>query len=186
MERRIEVSAPGEWESVSSPYLRPRREGEADAWAEETAEHKVSGTQQLREVAEVSPPASVADGLGLGSDEVVVVRRRVMLVDDRPVELTDSYYPIQIARGTALAESRKIRGGAVTLLAELGYRLERVQEDVSARPATSDEQRLLALADGEWVLVLVRLARSLEGRPVEMSIMTMTAADRHLRYQVTP
>jgi DNA-binding GntR family transcriptional regulator len=180
------VSTPGEWESVSSPYLRPRRAGEVDAWAEETAERKVSGAQQLREVAEVPPPDPVAEGLGLGPDEPVIVRRRVMLVDDRPVELTDSYYPLAIARGTALAEPRKIRGGAITLLADLGYRVQRVQEDVSARPATAEESQLLELADGEWVLVLIRLVRSADGRPVEMSIMTMTATDRHLRYQVTP
>ena len=186
MERQIHVSAPGEWESVSSPYLRPRGVGEADAWAEETDERKVSGGQHLREVAEVLPPATVAEALRLGPDELVVVRRRVMLVDERPVELTDSYYPTEIARGTALAEPRKIRGGAVTLLADLGYPAQRVQEDVSARPATSDDRRLLALADGEWVLVLARLVRSLNGRPVEMSIMTMTATERHLRYQVTP
>lgn len=180
------MSAPGEWESVSSPYLRPRRAGELDAWAEETAERKVSGAQHLREVAEVLPPAIVAEGLGLGPEELVVVRRRVMLVDGQPVELTDSYYPTHIARGTALAEPRKIRGGAVTLLAALGHQAAHVQEDVSARPATPADRELLALADGEWVLILARLVRSSGGVPVEMGIMTMTAMDRHLRYQVAP
>ena len=145
-----------------------------------------SGSQQIREVAEVTPPAEVVEGLGIPPGQLVVVRRRVMLVDDRAVELTDSYYPLAVAAGTRLAEAKKIRGGAVTLLAELGYEAGAVQEEVCARPPTMAESAALDLADGEWVIVLSRLTRTTDGEPFEMSIMTMTANGRRLRYQVTP
>ncbi|HWO68322.1 MAG TPA: UTRA domain-containing protein, partial [Umezawaea sp.] len=56
--------------------------------------------QRLREVAEVEPPREVAEALSVAEGELVVVRRRVMSLDGRPVELTDSYYPVAIARGT--------------------------------------------------------------------------------------
>lgn len=173
------------WESVSTPYVRPRAAGEVDAWSEELAARGVSGSQRLREVAEVAPPPEVVAGLGTPAEQLVVVRRRVMLVEDRAIELTDSYYPRAVASGTGLAEAKKIRGGAVTLLAELGYEAGAVQEEICARPPTIDESAILDLDDGEWVIVLSRLTRTTGGEPFEMSIMTMTANGRRLRYQVT-
>ncbi|MEV4316773.1 hypothetical protein [Actinocrispum sp. NPDC049592] len=63
-----------------------------------------------------------------------------MLFNEQPVELTDSYYPVAIARGTWLAESRKIPGGAVAYLTDLGHPARRVREDISARLATPQER----------------------------------------------
>lgn len=178
------ASRAARWESVSAPYVRPRAAGEPDAWSEELAARDLAGSQRLREVAEVAPPSEVVEGLGTVPGELVVVRRRVMLVDDKAVELTDSYYPAAVASGTPLAEAKKIRGGAVTLLAELGYEAGLVLEEVSARPPTADESAVLDLADGEWVMILTRLSRTAGGVPIEMSIMTMTANGRRLGYQV--
>jgi DNA-binding GntR family transcriptional regulator len=121
--------------------------------------------------------------LGVPSGELVVLRRRLMLLDEQPVEITDSYYPHWLAAGTALAEPRKIRGGAVTLLAELGHSPQRVREDVEARTASAEERDLLALGGESPVLVLYRLV--LSDRPVELSVMTMVAANRRLRYELT-
>jgi GntR family transcriptional regulator len=115
---------------------------------------------------------------------MVIVRRRVVLLDEQPVELTDSYYPASIARDTALAEPRKISGGAITLLAALGYRPHHVREDISARAPSAQERQLLALEHGEWVLLLSRVVMADGKRPIEASIMTMTAQGRHLRYQL--
>ncbi|WP_344875027.1 UTRA domain-containing protein [Allokutzneria multivorans] len=141
------------------------------------------GKQRLVEVTELPADSDIAAALGIPLGEPVVVRRRVMLVDDRPVELTDSYYAASLARGTGLAELRKIRGGAVTLLAELGYRVEQAVEDVSARNPTDEEREQLDLR-GEPVLQLIR--RSLcAGTPFEVSVMRMTAAGRRLRYQLS-
>jgi DNA-binding GntR family transcriptional regulator len=174
-----------EWVSVSTPYVTPRSAGEREAWSAEAADHGGTGTQRLLEVTELVPPAAVAEALRVEAGSPVVVRRRMMLLDDRPVELTDSYYPAFIARGTGLAESRKIRGGAVSLLAELGYRPRGVSEDVYTRPPTEEERAALALDDREWVLGLTRLLTTDDGLPIELSVMTMTAPDRHLRYRLS-
>lgn len=170
------------WTSTSTPYVTTREGDRGDPWAEEAAQHGGTGTQRLVEVAEVSAPSLVAGLLGTAEGEPVVVRRRVMLLDEQPVELTDSYYPVTIASGTSLAEHRKIRGGAVTLLAELGLRIDQVREDVSARNATDEEREQLAL-DDRPVLVLVRQSLS-GGVPVEVSVMRM-APGRHLRYDLS-
>jgi GntR family transcriptional regulator len=174
-----------EWVSVSTPYVMPRAKGQQEAWSAEATRHGGVGTQRLLEVAELVPAAEVTEALRLESGTPVVLRRRMMLLDDRPVELTNSYYPASIARGTGLAESRKIRGGAVSLLAELGYRASRVSEDVYTRQPTEDERASLALNDHEWVLGLTRVLTTADGLPVELSVMTMTAARRRLRYELS-
>jgi DNA-binding GntR family transcriptional regulator len=173
------------WSSVSMPYVLPRTAGQPDAWAEEAAQHGHVGRHILRDVTELHPPAEVAAALGTQENETVVVRRRTVLLDDRPVELADSYYPVALARGTRLSERSKIPGGAVTLLAEMGYQPIHVEEDVSARPATEEERQLLQLRDHEWVLVLFRLSRARDNTPVEVSAMTMAPYGRHLRYKLS-
>ena len=175
---------PDAWISVSTPYVKPRDAGAPDAWAQEAADHGHVGTQQLLHVGEATPPPQVAAAFSCAPTDPVVVRRRLVLLDDQPVELVDSYYPADLARGTRLSESRKIRGGAPTLLAELGHELHHVDEDVSVRLANAEESDLLALQGPSPVLVLQRTSSSRDGRPVEVSVMTMLPG-RHLRYQLT-
>ncbi|SCL38215.1 UTRA domain-containing protein [Micromonospora pallida] len=169
------------WLSVSMPYVTA---GASDAWKAEAAAGGGVGSQRLLEVAEVVAPAEVAAALGVEPGGMVVMRRRLMLFDDRPVELADSYYPLAVARGTALAEPKKIRGGAVALLTELGYRPRHTAEDVYAREPTDEERKVLALGGHRWVLGLTRLLTAEDGMPVEVSIMTMVAEGRRLRYEM--
>ncbi|MBB2912676.1 DNA-binding GntR family transcriptional regulator [Streptosporangium becharense] len=110
------------WTSVSTPYIKPRQPGEPDAWAEEASQRGHAGTHQLRGVEEVRPPEEIAQALGLGPEDTVIVRRRLVLLDEQPVELADSYYPASIIRGSLLAENRKVPGEAVAMLAQLGHR----------------------------------------------------------------
>lgn len=172
-----------EWISVSTPYLTPRAEGTPEPWATEVHEHGQVGSQRLLSVSEMNPPRYIADALAVPDGETVVMRRRLMLIDDRPVEITDSYYPLWLAAGTALAEKRKIRGGAITLLADLGHQPRLIREEVEARIPTPEERELLALEGEVPVLVLHRL--SLSNRPVEASVMIMLATNRRLRYELT-
>ena len=176
------MTGAGPWTSVSMPYVSGHR---GDAWGAEAAEHGGKGTQRLLSVAEVVASTTVAEVLGLNPGELAVVRRRLMLFNDRPVELVDSYYPASIARGTRLADSRKIPGGAVALLADLGHPPRRVREDISARLATPDERTTLELNDPSCVLLLARVLLAGDERPVEASVMTMVADGRRLRYELT-
>jgi GntR family transcriptional regulator len=64
------------WDGPSGIYLSPRAPGETDAWTDATARAGRAGTQQIREVAEVVPPAEVADALRLAAGEAAVVGRR--------------------------------------------------------------------------------------------------------------
>lgn len=174
----------GDWVTVSAPYLTPRADGQRDAWTDEAAQRGRSGLQELREVAEVDPPEDVAEALRLAAGEKVVVRRRTMLLDGQPIELTDSHFPGRIARGTALAEHRKIHGGSVTLLADRGYVADKAVEEITFRPAAADEAELLGLPLEAPVIVLFRTVLTAEGVPFEVSVMTMVPEGRRLRYQI--
>ncbi|WP_069751624.1 GntR family transcriptional regulator [Streptomyces sp. EN16] len=169
------------WSSTSLPYVLPKSAGQADTWSDDTSGQQTS--QHLIEVAEVAPPARIASALSLQQGERAVVRRRLMKRGNRPVELTDSYYPLAIAAGTALADKRKIKGGAPTLLAELGYRPRHVVEEVESREPSASEISSLQLEPGEPVLILCRLTTSQDGNPMEASLMTMRRG-AILRYEI--
>ncbi|GGV51301.1 UTRA domain-containing protein [Streptomyces spectabilis] len=175
----------GEWtSSQSASYVKPREPGRGDAWAEEAGRAGKTGTHRLAEVTECVPPELVAAALRLEPGDLAVVRRRVVELDGLPIELADSYYPLRIAQGTALAEHRKIPGGAPTLLSDLGHTAAEVQEDVSCREATDVERATLNLGADEWVLLLARLTIDQAGLPMEAMLMTMKAQGRHLHYRM--
>ncbi|GAA0422900.1 UTRA domain-containing protein [Streptomyces luteireticuli] len=173
-----------EWTSTSVPYLAPRERGQRDAWSEEAAAQGRRGTQRVVEAGETLPPPRVGELLQVPDDQPVVVRRRIISLDDRPTELTDTYYPLAIARGTALAGTARIPGGAVTLLARLGHVGRRVVEEVRARMPDAEERQALAMDDGEPVLHLTRVTFDGDDRPLQVDVMTMPAGLRHLRYDL--
>lgn len=174
----------GAWVSTSMPYLTPQREGQPDAWGAELAASGRRGGQRIVGAGEVGASGEVAELLGVAPGEAVVVRRRVMVLDDVPCELTDTYYPASIARGTRLARTAKIPGGAVTLLAELGHTGVRVREDVTARMPDDDERAALRTEPGEPVLRLVRVTFDSADRPIQADVMTMPAHRQRLRYEI--
>ncbi|MGW1744541.1 UTRA domain-containing protein [Streptomyces sp. NPDC002092] len=166
--------------SDSLAYVTPRGDGQADAWSEES---KQRGGQRLIDVAEVIPPDAVASALRLSPGERAAVRRRVILLDGAAIELADSYYPLSIARGTPLAEKRKIKGGAPTLLAERGYRASHVSEDLEFRAADESERAALDLPEEASVLTLLRTTQAEDGSPFEVQLMVMKAP-RRLHYEI--
>jgi GntR family transcriptional regulator len=70
-------------------------------------------------------------------------------------------------------------------LEELGHRLGRFQEDVSARMPLPDEARALRLSAGMPVIRVVRTAFDEQGTPVEVNDMVL-AADRYELTYVLP
>ncbi|MYR36818.1 UTRA domain-containing protein [Streptomyces sp. SID4944] len=167
---------------ASARYLAPSAQG--DAWGAEVAAAGRRGTQKVVRAGEVAAPDRVADLLGVERGGQVVERRRIMYLDGEPCELTDTYYPVGIARGTGLAGTAKIRGGAVRLLAELGHVGVRAQEDVVARMPSGSERAALSLKDGEPVLELTRLTLDAADRPIQADVMVMPPRGQRLRYEI--
>jgi GntR family transcriptional regulator len=169
--------------STSTPYVASGSARTSDAWAAEATAAGRRGTQTIAWAREVPAATPVAAALDLPDGSPVVTRRRVVLLDDQPVELADSYYPPDIAVGTALAEPAKIRGGAAALLANLGHIAAEVLEDITARMPTDEEQAALQVGPSEPLLILARVSVGTDGRPFEYAVMTMVARGRVLHYR---
>jgi GntR family transcriptional regulator len=151
----------------ATAYLVPTRDGYA---------------YRLLDVSEVVPPLEVARSLDIAADELVVVRHRLLLHSGEPVELSWSYYPSTIARGTELAGRKKISGGAARVLADLGHRQQEMDDRVSARMPTSEEVDALSLPPYVPVIRQFRIVRSDAGRPIEVSVLIKGSHLHELRY----
>lgn len=165
-----------------SSYLAAGASGTPSRWLAETADEAPPARSELLDVAECVPPADVRAALGMGESEVAVCRRQLLLLGEEPAELVTSYYPAALARGTALAARRKIRGGAPAVLAELGVPLQRCVDRVTARVPTQEEHRLLRLPSSLPVLRTVRVAFSADGSPVEATVMVKAGHLYELEY----
>lgn len=152
-------------------YMQPSEPGQPYRWVTEATGRGQRGSNKILSVAEVSPPARVVQALGLDSDGVAVLRVRLGLLDDEPAEMTHSYYPADIARGTRLADRRKIPGGSPTLLTELGYPQREQVDEVAARMATTEEYELLEIPGDTPVLEVFRVVYSDDHRPVEVTVL---------------
>lgn len=110
-------------------------------------------------------------GLASGDTEPAVLRVRLGLLDGEPAELVHSYYPAELARGTRLADRRKIPGGSPTLLADMGYPPREQVDEVATRMATTEEYELLEIPGDTPVLEIFRVVYSDDRRPIEVTVL---------------
>ncbi|MFF2326976.1 MULTISPECIES: GntR family transcriptional regulator [unclassified Streptomyces] len=167
-------------------YMAPAAAGEPYRWLSEAADFGVRARSTLLEVAEEQPPSDVAAALGLQPGRTAILRRQLLLIDDEPAELVSSFYPLEIARGTALTERRRIPGGTPTLLAELGHPPRVSVDRVSARIATQDQYRSLRLPGDLPVLRTLRVVLSDHDRPVEATLMVKAGHLYEVQYTFVP
>ncbi|MFF1477093.1 GntR family transcriptional regulator [Streptomyces sp. NPDC058301] len=162
---------------------QPAPPGEQYSWLTVATNKGRRGSIELLEVAEVRPPADVAAALRLDENGVAVLRRQVLSYDGSPVELVKSYYPVELARGTAMAERRKIRGGTPALLAEMGYPPRHTVDRVSARVPTQEQFEALQLPSDLPVLRTFRVVYSDDERPIEVTVMAKAGHLYELQYE---
>jgi GntR family transcriptional regulator len=175
-----------EWITASTPYLAPRAIGEPDPWAQEAAEAGMVGRHRLTLVDRLPAPGPVAERLGIDDGTAAVLRRRVVTLDDRAVEIADSWYPAAIADATALAVHNPIRGGALRLLADLGYTAVRHIEDIAIVDPPADAAAELGASPA---LELMRTSYTATDVPFEVAVMLMSrdmapGIRRRLRYEL--
>lgn len=151
----------------SGVYARDRQPIEAAGYIPADSRY----AYKLLSVAEVAPPAEVQNAFAVTATDAVILRHRLMTLDDHPAELSWSYYPLHLATGTLLAEPRRIKGGAEKVLAELklvpvGYR-----ESVAVRLPTTYELEQLELPDDVPVIRQFRSLLAADGQTVEATVM---------------
>ncbi|WP_431920163.1 GntR family transcriptional regulator [Nonomuraea jabiensis] len=156
---------------------RESHRADADAWAAEVQDQGRVPLQEVSVALEI-PPKAVAERLKLDADkDIVVVRRRVRYVDDVPFQVADSYFPEDLARGTALMQPKNVSapGG---LLASIGHPQQRLVDEIQVRMPTKDESARLGLPAGTPVAEHMRTGYDAEGRPVRVMV-TVAPGDRH-------
>ena len=160
-----------EWISSSTPYLAPRGAGAPDPWQQEAARAGRVGAHRLILVERKAPTARVSALMGSEPDAPAVLRRRLVTLDEVPVEISDSWYPAEIADGTALAEQGPIKGGATRALADLGYVAVRHVEEVAV---IDTPYELLNILGDSPVIELTRTSYTGADVPFEVAVMLMT------------
>ncbi|NJQ05507.1 GntR family transcriptional regulator [Streptomyces lonarensis] len=164
-------------------FGQPAEAAKPYRWLTEAAKRGRKGSIKLLAVGEVSPPREIAKLLDLPDGETAVMRHQLLSLDGEPAELVTSYYPSDLARGTALAEERKIRGGTPTLLAELGYPPKETVDRVSARVPTQEQWEALQLPSELPVIRTLRVVYSHNERPIEATVMAKAGHLYELQYE---
>ncbi|GIF43243.1 GntR family transcriptional regulator [Actinoplanes xinjiangensis] len=139
---------------------------------------------RLLDVGETGAPAQVARAFGIPDGDPVAVRHQMLVLDTEPAELIWTYHPTGIARGTALTENRRLRGGSPAVLAALGHPLRHAVDQVSVRPATVAEFIALQLTGDIPVLRQFRVAYTDGDRPIEVTVMIKAGQQFEIRYEL--
>lgn len=160
--------------------------GDPYPWLGEIAKRGGEARSALLAVTETTPPADVAAALRLPADGTAFLRQQVLTLDGDPVELVHAYYPPHIARGTPLAENRRIKGGTPTLLTALGHPPRLSVDHVSARIPTQEQYEALQLPGDLPVLRTLRVVYGADEQPVEVTVMAKAGHLYELRYEFTP
>lgn len=127
--------------------------------------------QQMRFLGEIAAPETVATRFGIEPGAPVHVRMRTTVIEGRPNQLADSYYPLDVvAAAPRLAEEETGPGGGVARIEEADFHLAEVEEEMSARMPTSPESVSLDLPPGTPVIDVIRTIYDDTGRAVEVML----------------
>ncbi len=165
-------------------FARRHREQGKAAYIAEAEQENSRPRVDVFSVGPEKAPAEFARRLSLKTGARVLVRRRRYLSDEQPTELATSYIPWDIASGTPMTEENPGPGGVYARIEDLGHRLERFTEEVTARMPTPEEVKSLRLPPGTPVLSLVRVAYDTKGRAVEVCDTVMSADHYVLSYEL--
>lgn len=163
-------------------YVAPAEPGQPYRWITESERRGVRASSRLLEVAQVEPPADVAAAMKLSKGDVCLMRSQILLFDEEPVELVKSYHPLDLARGTAMMERRKVRGGTPRLLADMGHPPRRCVDHVSARVPTQEQYAALRMPSDLPVLRTLRVVYGDGERPIEVTVTAKAGHLYELRY----
>ncbi|MEO3750135.1 GntR family transcriptional regulator [Streptomyces sp. B6B3] len=165
--------------------MAPSGEGEPYSVLAQAAQQATRGMYRILDVREVVPPVQVREAFGLRANGTALLRYRLLLLDDDPAELVWSYYPMGIARGTALMDRRRIKGGSPTLLTGLGFPPREMVDTVTWRAPTEEEFVTLELPTGVPVSRTFRVVSSDDARPIEATVIVQAGHLQHRLYRVT-
>jgi GntR family transcriptional regulator len=169
---------------AEDPHRSDDKPGSLDSWFSVVKRAGQEPSQGIRFRIE---PASVVVAFRLGTQEngLVAVRECQRFVNGIPWSEQISYYPYGLARKCGLDTPEDIQEGTVRRMAAHGVVEDRLDHEISSRPASDDERRQFDLAPGVSVLVYQRIGRSkgdiirytCEVLPADRNIITHTTVN---------
>jgi GntR family transcriptional regulator len=161
-------------------------DGVADAAREvQDSAAEIGGRLEVRRYAPIAAPAEVAERLELPTGARVLARSFRFIVEGRPAQLSDSYLPYDLVKGTPVEdpENEPWPGGTLAQLRSIGVEIREISEDVATRTPTPDEMQELGLRPGTPVFEVTRTIHAID-RPVVTSRLVI-AGDRYvLSYRI--
>ncbi|GAB3666635.1 GntR family transcriptional regulator [Actinocorallia lasiicapitis] len=157
-------------------------ESSGSSFAEEMRHSGREPRTVLASVTILEPPADVAADLRLASPEQVLVRRRHMFADERPVQLATSYIPLAYAGDEGFAYPDTGPRGIQQRLAERGHHTARFQENIEARTPQQDEADFLGITLVTHVIEVRRFTLTADDRPLEVVVNVFPARLWQLSY----
>lgn len=153
-------------------------------------EQRLEYRQEVFARTEIPAPAVVAAHLRIDPGTRVFTRRRLVQVRRpdaageryHPVQLADSYLPLDVATGR-IREADTGPGGTYARLEEHGHHLTHFEETLSFRMPTPAESRQLELGVGVPVIDLIRVAHTAT-RPVECFLGVMAGDKYRFEYRI--
>lgn len=173
--------------STGANFRHRQESGKSNFNAEVIAQGGVP-EQKILSVEVVSAPGEIAERLGVPAGALVIVRRRLFLVNDEPMQFVDGYYPEAVFRGTAVERPQRIRGGVTGLIKDpngpIGKRITQFVEDLDVRMPTPEETDALRIPPGVPLARVFRTAHVSDGTIVEV-LDSRVPCDRHtFRYVI--
>jgi len=167
---------------AEDPNRHDEEPGLTDTWFSVV---KRSGRQPSQDFRFRIEPATtgVASRLHVEINDLVVVRECIRHVNEIPWSEQVTYYPSPIAERCGLNTPHDVPEGTVRRMAARGVTEERLEHEISSRPANDEERRRFELASGVSVLIYRRLGWS-SGQPIRYTIETLPA-DRNVITHVT-
>ena len=152
-------------------YSRSRWSSGAAILEAEAAAQGHEAAQLIRFLGTAPAPEAVAERLGIKPGAGVHVRRRTTLIDGRPNQLADSYYPLALAAAVpVITQEDTGPGGGFARIEEAGYRLARIREEITVRMPTGPETAALQLPEGTPVAGLIRTVYDSQEQPIEVML----------------
>jgi len=125
----------------------------------------------------------IAYTLGVPAGADVFVRRWDEIRGERALALMTAYVPWEMANAAGLAQIT-IGPAMYAALADHGYRVMRVTEEVHARMPTAAETAALNISDGVPVMSVQRVSYTTDDQPIAASVSVMSAARYRLVYEL--
>jgi len=111
----------------------------------------------------IVPPPKIAELMVLSPDELIFHLKRLMILDESPLGILDSYIPSRYGLSVVEDYSHSL----YEILAKKGIRLKEADQSIEASRSTNEEVQLLGLNAFFPTLVIKRVSRSVSGDPVE-------------------